>query len=146
MFSRPFWPLWLFGQPLQSLQPYCCYSLCRLCTLCGLLAFVAFAAFAAFTDALLAYAQKHPVSDFQTTPQPATPPRLGTCLQEAGLITAAQLNAALAEQQVAHQRLGEILSGHGWVKQETVDYLANTVIARDAHQPDTPPKTLALSH
>ncbi|MGB7416348.1 MAG: hypothetical protein WA902_19245 [Thermosynechococcaceae cyanobacterium] len=78
-----------------------------------------FDAFARFTDGMLAYAQKHPAR----APLVQQRPRIGTCLIDAGLITLEQLDAALTEQKTRPQRLGEILASHGWVKQQTVEYL-----------------------
>ena len=50
---------------------------------------------------------------------------LGEILQEAGLISEAQLKVALEDQkQYPHLRLGEILVWRGWVKQETVNFFA----------------------
>ncbi|PZD74652.1 hypothetical protein C1752_00787 [Acaryochloris thomasi RCC1774] len=87
-----------------------------------------FEVFTAFTDEMLAYAKKHPVSI--PVQQPI---RLGTHLLEAGLITLEQLDLALLEQQSRHQRLGEILSGHGWVKQQTIEYLMSSVVSPEPH-------------
>ncbi len=51
--------------------------------------------------------------------------RLGTILQEAKLITPYQVETALKEQkQNPQRRLGEILAGKGWIKQQTADFFA----------------------
>ncbi|KGF73115.1 hypothetical protein DO97_01910 [Neosynechococcus sphagnicola sy1] len=50
---------------------------------------------------------------------------LGVILHEAGLISPPQIEVALREQaQLKHLQLGEILSLHGWLKQETADFFA----------------------
>lgn len=87
-----------------------------------------FDVFTAFTDEMLAYAKNHPVS---TTVQ--KPVRLGTHLLEAGLITLEQLDLALLEKQMRHQRLGEILPSHGWIKQQTIEYLMSSVVSSEPH-------------
>lgn len=51
--------------------------------------------------------------------------RLGTVLQQASLISAAQLELALKDQtQYSCLRIGEILALRGWLKQETIDFFA----------------------
>lgn len=59
--------------------------------------------------------------------QTATKP-LGQYLVEAGIVTSAQLETALYEQQKTEKRVGEILSERGWVKQETIEYFVKKVI------------------
>ncbi|MGF1482609.1 MAG: hypothetical protein ACFB4I_24560 [Cyanophyceae cyanobacterium] len=50
---------------------------------------------------------------------------LGVVLQQAGLVSATQIEMALTEQRQANQlRLGEILAKHGWIQQETADFFA----------------------
>ncbi|MGB5593137.1 MAG: hypothetical protein WBM32_02935 [Crocosphaera sp.] len=50
---------------------------------------------------------------------------LGTILQQAKLITPDQIEEALTEQRKCPQRrLGEILAGKGWIKQQTADFFA----------------------
>ncbi len=51
--------------------------------------------------------------------------KLGELLVEAGLVSSSQIKIALQEQQ-AHPDLllGEILTLHGWIKRETVDFFA----------------------
>jgi hypothetical protein len=49
---------------------------------------------------------------------------LGEILQEAGLVSPAQIQIALQDQSIYEDmRLGEILALRGWVKQETADFL-----------------------
>jgi hypothetical protein len=49
---------------------------------------------------------------------------LGEILQEAGLVSPAQIQMALQDQSIYEDmRLGEILALRGWVKQETADFL-----------------------
>ena len=54
----------------------------------------------------------------------ATNPLLGSVLQQAGLVSEAQINAALEEQRETQLRIGEILAGHGWIKQESAEFFA----------------------
>ena len=52
---------------------------------------------------------------------------LGEILIEAGLVSNSQLEVALNEQkEYSHLRLGEILALHGWLKQETSDFFAES--------------------
>ncbi len=53
-----------------------------------------------------------------------TQPPLGLVLQQAGLVSEAQVNAALEEQRSTQRRIGEILVSHGWIKQESADFFA----------------------
>ena len=53
-----------------------------------------------------------------------SPKPLGLILREAGLITPAQIEVALQDQQYYRLPLGEILSLHGWIRQETADFFA----------------------
>jgi hypothetical protein len=53
-----------------------------------------------------------------------SPKPLGLILREAGLITPAQVEVALQDQQYYQLPLGEILSLHGWIRQETADFFA----------------------
>ncbi len=57
--------------------------------------------------------------------KPIEAQKLGEILQTAYLITASQLEEALKEQAITPERkLGEILAGKGWLKQETVEFFA----------------------
>lgn len=58
---------------------------------------------------------------------------IGIILQEAKLITPGQLEVALYEQKQFEMLLGEILSHHGWISQETADFFVDRwpAIARD---------------
>ena len=50
---------------------------------------------------------------------------LGQILQQAGLVSSAQIEVALINQSIYHElRIGEILVLHGWLKQETADFFA----------------------
>jgi hypothetical protein len=53
---------------------------------------------------------------------------IGIYLVEAGLVSSAQVEAALNEQKYSHKRLGEILVSRGWVAQQTIEYLMEKVI------------------
>ncbi|QHV01007.1 hypothetical protein [Synechocystis sp. CACIAM 05] len=50
---------------------------------------------------------------------------IGIILQEAKLITPGQLEVALYEQKQFQMLLGEILSHHGWISQETADFFVD---------------------
>jgi hypothetical protein len=53
---------------------------------------------------------------------------LGKILEEAGLIHQNQLQVVLMEQNTySHLKIGEILALHGWLKQETADFFAETI-------------------
>lgn len=54
--------------------------------------------------------------------------RLGDYLVEAGLLTQAQIEVALADQAMTNLRFGEVLIRRGWVKEETIEYLMKKVI------------------
>ncbi len=49
---------------------------------------------------------------------------LGQILVEAGLISMSQIELALREQEQSNLKIGEILTLHGWIKQETADFFA----------------------
>ncbi|MGK7886357.1 MAG: hypothetical protein AB4057_17260, partial [Crocosphaera sp.] len=58
-------------------------------------------------------------------PQNYWKPLLGEILRDADLITEAQLQTVLRDQQeYKDQKIGEILALRGWLKQETVDFFA----------------------
>ena len=59
-------------------------------------------------------------------PKPLLLPKLGEILQAADLITTAQIEVALQNQQYYQLRLGEILALHGWLEQDTIDFFAET--------------------
>lgn len=63
---------------------------------------------------------------------------LGTYLIEAGLLDHDKLNAALNEQKVTGKRLGDVISAHGWVQSETIEYLFDRLI--------TPERETILAH
>jgi hypothetical protein len=62
--------------------------------------------------------------------------RLGDYLVEAGLLTEAQIEVALADQVTTNLRFGEVLIRRGWVKEETIEYLMQKVVLpeRTGHQ------------
>ena len=60
---------------------------------------------------------------------------IGKILTEAGLINNGQLQVALVEKQLYPElRLGEIISLHGWLKQETADFFAERIIKIDPNE------------
>lgn len=68
---------------------------------------------------------------------------LGIYLVEAGIITPKQVKIALEEQKLSQdRRLGEILASHGWVEQQTIDYIVEKIILPERQ---TQPKQLSYS-
>lgn len=59
-------------------------------------------------------------------PKRFSPKPLGSILWEAGLVTPAQIEVALQDQQYYRLPLGEILALHGWIQQKTADFFAET--------------------
>lgn len=57
---------------------------------------------------------------------PSAPPTqpLGTVLQKAGLVSAAQVSLALQEQTINQHRLGDLLCEHGWLHEPTAHFFA----------------------
>ncbi|UJB68959.1 hypothetical protein HRE53_21385 [Acaryochloris sp. 'Moss Beach'] len=55
---------------------------------------------------------------------PATTQPLGTILQQAGLVSAAQVSLALQEQTINQHRLGDLLCEHGWLHEPTAHFFA----------------------
>lgn len=53
---------------------------------------------------------------------------LGAYLVEAGIITQAQVEIAMNEQNDTARRLGEILVERGWVKQQTIEYFMEKLV------------------
>ncbi|MGB3187965.1 hypothetical protein [Lyngbya sp. PCC 8106] len=64
------------------------------------------------------------------TSLPLNPLPLGYLLKKAGLISESQLIQVLDVQQTAHNymRIGEIIASYGWLKQETIDFFADSLI------------------
>ena len=54
--------------------------------------------------------------------------RLGSYLVEAGLITQAHIDVALADQEATGVRFGDILVIRGWLKEQTIEYLMEKII------------------
>ena len=78
--------------------------------------------------------QKIPQKTLRETPQRrkiTQGKRLGSYLIEAGLLSPAQIEVALADQQLNGIRLGEVLVRRGWIKEETVEYFMRKVIEPD---------------
>lgn len=53
---------------------------------------------------------------------------IGRYLVEAGIVTREQVDTALNQQKQSGRRLGEILVSHGWIEQQTIEYLVEKVI------------------
>lgn len=63
--------------------------------------------------------------------------RLGEILEEAGLVSPAQIEIALQDQSFYEEmRIGEILALRGWIKQETADFFADrfSVLVKQPHK------------
>ncbi|MBE9196653.1 hypothetical protein IQ219_15370 [Synechocystis sp. LEGE 06083] len=58
-------------------------------------------------------------------PQPSGRKRLGLVLQEAGLITPAQLEVAVNNQQHFDYLIGEVIVLHGWLTKDTIEFFVN---------------------
>lgn len=54
--------------------------------------------------------------------------RLGGYLVEAGLLTQAQVDVALADQEVTGMQFGAVLVTRGWIRQQTIEYLMQKII------------------
>jgi hypothetical protein len=54
--------------------------------------------------------------------------RLGSYLIDAGLLTEAQVDVALADQQIAGMKLGEIVVMRGWVSPKTMEFIIQKVV------------------
>jgi hypothetical protein len=55
--------------------------------------------------------------------------RLGSYLVDAGLVTLAQIDVALNDQEfMDDMRIGEILVTRGWIKQQTLDFVIDKVV------------------
>ncbi|MBE9028463.1 WecB/TagA/CpsF family glycosyltransferase [filamentous cyanobacterium LEGE 11480] len=72
--------------------------------------------------------------DGQQSLETERPQLIGRYLIEAGLVTQAQVDAALIEQGESGIRLGSILAGKGWVQQQTVDFLVQQIQQRISQQ------------
>ena len=59
---------------------------------------------------------------------PSTVKQIGRYLVEAGLLSPAQVELALADQEQTGMRFGEILVCRGWLKQQTIEFLMQEVI------------------
>lgn len=70
---------------------------------------------------------------FQVQTVPLAPQKLkplGTYLLEAGLLTPAQIDVALNDQKIVdNMRFGDVLVARGWIKQQTLDYLIEKIVA-----------------
>lgn len=63
--------------------------------------------------------------------------RLGSYLVDAGLLTPAQIDVALNDQQATGMKFGEVLATRGWVKQKTIEYFMRKIVQpeREALKP-----------
>ena len=53
---------------------------------------------------------------------------IGSYLIEAGLITQAHIDVALADQEATGVRFGDILVIRGWITEQTIEYLMEKII------------------
>jgi hypothetical protein len=86
-----------------------------------------FTVFTEFINELFIYAKTHSVEDFTPSFSMDFKP-IGAYLLESGLINSDQLQDALLKQKSTTLSLGQIISGQGWVKQQTIEYLVAKVI------------------
>lgn len=70
---------------------------------------------------------------------------LGAYLVEAGLLSPAQVEVILADQQRIKMRFGEIVAARGWVKQETVEYFVLKIISPDRSPSIKTPATSSVA-
>ncbi len=75
-------------------------------------------------------------SSYHSSTQPSHRPdpqrRLGSYLLEAGLISPAQIEVVLNDQQTMQEmRFGEVLVARGWIKPETIDFVMKRVVEPD---------------
>ncbi len=74
-----------------------------------------------------------------TSPEPYKLKPLGKVMQQAGLLSTAQIDVALRDQQQYPElRVGEICSLHGWIEQQTADFFADSwskIILRPSKYP-----------
>ena len=63
--------------------------------------------------------------------------RIGSYLIDAGLLTEAQVDVALNDQQTTGMKLGEIVVMRGWISEKTMQFVIDKVIdvERDLGQP-----------
>jgi hypothetical protein len=54
--------------------------------------------------------------------------RLGGYLLDAGLLTKAQVDVTLCDQQATGMRFGDIIVERGWINRQTIEYLNDKVI------------------
>ncbi len=86
-----------------------------------------------YLDYLKVVNQNNIYTDRLKTPTPATlspfaHKPLGCYLLEANLVTHAQLEEVLQEQQTVSKPIGKLLSDRGWINQHTVDYMMKNVV------------------
>ncbi len=79
-------------------------------------------------DDLSASVPTHKIHKHSTQTSLTESKRLGDYLVEAGLLTAAQIEVALADQMTSNLKFGEVLVRRGWIKEETIEYLMAKVI------------------
>jgi hypothetical protein len=81
--------------------------------------------------------------EVHTVPSLVGRKRLGAYLLEAGLISEAQVEVALTDQQATGMKFGEVLSTRGWINQQTVEYLMKKVVIpeRKAMERNTHPQS-----
>lgn len=64
----------------------------------------------------------------ESVPTLTPPKRLGSYLVDAGLLSTDQVNVALNDQQTTGMRFGEILVAHGWLKEQTIEWVMKRVV------------------
>jgi hypothetical protein len=64
----------------------------------------------------------------QSSSAPASNKQIGSYLIDAGLLTPAQINVALIDQQATGMRFGEIIVARGWLKEQTIEWIMLKVV------------------
>lgn len=68
--------------------------------------------------------------------------QIGNYLVEAGLLSPAQVDVVLSDQASTGMRFGEIVVSHGWLKEQTVEYLMQNLIQPRQSEAETLTKVL----
>jgi hypothetical protein len=70
---------------------------------------------------------------------------IGSYLVEAGLLSPAQVDVVLSDQATTGMRFGEIVVSHGWLKEQTVEYLMQYLIQPQQKEAESFTKALEVS-
>jgi hypothetical protein len=70
---------------------------------------------------------------------------IGSYLVEAGLLSPAQVDVVLSDQATTGMRFGEIVVSHGWLKEQTVEYLMQYLIQPQQQEAESFTQALEVS-